>query len=167
VCTGLYHGAVLSNNHDWEQACTEAGRNSGDLVVGVYLCACMCVCVCVHIRQDGAMCCLLHLQFPVVYTPELHFQEFASSVADMKNSVAVSLYNVRLFVCMNVVYSVCTCVCAHKCSDHPYHYDTYLFLCRIEAMLRALVLVCLLELTWDLISQVCGSMWTWLFQFIV
>ena len=33
ISTGCHHGAVLTNNGDWEQACTEAGRNSGDLVV--------------------------------------------------------------------------------------------------------------------------------------
>ena len=30
------------------------------------------------------------LSFPLVYSPELQFPEFASDVADMKNSVAVS-----------------------------------------------------------------------------
>ena len=28
--------------------------------------------------------------FPIVYAPELHFPEFNSAIADMKNSVAVS-----------------------------------------------------------------------------
>lgn len=32
------------------------------------------------------------LLFPIVYSPELHFSEFASSVADMKNSVAVCIH---------------------------------------------------------------------------
>ncbi|KAJ8042090.1 putative aminopeptidase NPEPL1 [Holothuria leucospilota] len=58
ISTGRYHAAVLCNKEDWEQACVTAGRNSGDLV------------------------------FPIVFCPELHFSEFASAVADMKNSVA-------------------------------------------------------------------------------
>uniref|UniRef100_A0AA50HZI9 Aminopeptidase NPEPL1 n=1 Tax=Euphausia superba TaxID=6819 RepID=A0AA50HZI9_EUPSU len=58
TATGKYHGAVLTNNEDWEEASVRAGRYCGDL---------------------------LH---PIVYTPELHFAEFASAVADMKNSVA-------------------------------------------------------------------------------
>lgn len=41
-------------------ACVKAGRKCGDLV------------------------------HPLVYCPELHFNEFSSAVADMKNSVAVS-----------------------------------------------------------------------------
>lgn len=60
IATGKYHGAILTNNEDWELKAIEAGRNSGDLLA------------------------------PLVYCPELHFSEFASSVADMKNSVAVS-----------------------------------------------------------------------------
>ncbi|KAB0804806.1 hypothetical protein PPYR_01776 [Photinus pyralis] len=58
VATGKYHGAILSNNEDWEQFCMQAGQVSGDLL------------------------------FPIPYCPELHFSEFASAVADMKNSVA-------------------------------------------------------------------------------
>lgn len=58
IATGRYHGAVLTNNDDWELACVKAGQNSGDLI------------------------------HPVPYTPELHFSEFASAIADMKNSVA-------------------------------------------------------------------------------
>lgn len=60
MATGKYHAAILSNNEDWEDNCIEAGLVSGDLV------------------------------FPIPYAPELHFSEFASAVADMKNSVAVS-----------------------------------------------------------------------------
>ncbi len=60
IATGKYHAAILCNNEDWEAQCVDAGRASGDLV------------------------------FPLVYCPELHFSEFASAVADMKNSVAVS-----------------------------------------------------------------------------
>ncbi|GLV36451.1 granny smith [Carabus blaptoides fortunei] len=58
VATGKYHAAVLSNNGDWEENTVQAGQVSGDLV------------------------------FPIPYSPELHFSEFASAVADMKNSVA-------------------------------------------------------------------------------
>ncbi|XP_055308614.1 probable aminopeptidase NPEPL1 isoform X2 [Sitodiplosis mosellana] len=58
ISTGKYHGAVLTNSECWEVKAVEAGRNSGDLLA------------------------------PIVYCPELHFSEFASSVADMKNSVA-------------------------------------------------------------------------------
>ncbi|RMB95860.1 hypothetical protein DUI87_27974 [Hirundo rustica rustica] len=58
IATGKYHAAVLTNNEEWEKACVKAGRNCGDLV------------------------------HPLVYCPELHFSEFTSAVADMKNSVA-------------------------------------------------------------------------------
>ncbi|XP_033096251.1 probable aminopeptidase NPEPL1 isoform X2 [Anneissia japonica] len=58
ISTGKYHSAVLTNTEQWEQATVKAGKNSGDLV------------------------------FPLVYCPELHFSEFGSAVADMKNSVA-------------------------------------------------------------------------------
>jgi len=58
IATGKYHGAILSNSEEWETKGIEAGRSSGDLLA------------------------------PIVYCPELHFSEFASSVADMKNSVA-------------------------------------------------------------------------------
>lgn len=62
IATGKYHAAVLTNNEEWETKSIDAGRISGDLVA------------------------------PIVYCPELHFSEFASSVADMKNSVAVSIF---------------------------------------------------------------------------
>lgn len=58
IATGKYHGAVVTNNENWELAAVKAGRYSSDLV------------------------------HPLMYTPELHFSEFASAVADMKNSVA-------------------------------------------------------------------------------
>ncbi|EFA07320.1 putative aminopeptidase NPEPL1-like Protein [Tribolium castaneum] len=58
VATGKYHAAVLTNNEDWENMAMEAGLTSGDLV------------------------------FPIPFCPELHFSEFSSAVADMKNSVA-------------------------------------------------------------------------------
>lgn len=50
----------MTNSEQWEAAVVRAGRNSGDLA------------------------------HPLVYCPELHFSEFISAVADMKNSVAVS-----------------------------------------------------------------------------
>ncbi|XP_005993620.1 probable aminopeptidase NPEPL1 [Latimeria chalumnae] len=58
IATGKYHAAILTNSEEWELACMKAGRNCGDLV------------------------------HPLVYCPELHFSEFTSAVADMKNSVA-------------------------------------------------------------------------------
>nr|XP_002131747.1 probable aminopeptidase NPEPL1 [Ciona intestinalis] len=58
VSTGKYHAAVLTNDEIWEAASVAAGKASGDLA------------------------------FPLVYCPELHFPEFNSAVADMKNSVA-------------------------------------------------------------------------------
>ncbi|XP_059118013.1 probable aminopeptidase NPEPL1 isoform X2 [Peromyscus eremicus] len=58
IATGKYHAAVLTNSAEWEVACVKAGRKCGDLV------------------------------HPLVYCPELHFSEFTSAVADMKNSVA-------------------------------------------------------------------------------
>lgn len=58
LATGRYHAALLTNTEEWEDNCMRAGRLSGDLV------------------------------HPLVYCPELHFSEFASAVADMKNSSA-------------------------------------------------------------------------------
>ncbi|KAG8228663.1 hypothetical protein J437_LFUL008900 [Ladona fulva] len=58
VCTGKYHGAIMTNRESWERAGVAAGRASGDLL------------------------------FPIVYCPELHLSEFSSVMADMKNSVA-------------------------------------------------------------------------------
>ena len=52
-----YHAAHLTNDGDYEELAQEAGKVSGDMT------------------------------FPLVYTPELHFCEFESAVADMKNSV--------------------------------------------------------------------------------
>lgn len=60
IATGKYHAAVLSNSELWEAGAVRAGRVSGDLV------------------------------HPVPYTPELHFSEFSSCVADFKNSISVS-----------------------------------------------------------------------------
>ena len=49
----------MTNDGDYEDLAREAGKVSGDMT------------------------------FPLVYTPELHFCEFESAVADMKNSVKV------------------------------------------------------------------------------
>lgn len=57
IATGKYHGAVMSNCGNWEAKVVDAGRASGDLVA------------------------------PLVYCPEMHFSEFSSALADMKNSV--------------------------------------------------------------------------------
>ncbi|KAL7646360.1 UNVERIFIED_CONTAM: hypothetical protein RMT77_003270 [Armadillidium vulgare] len=58
ISTGKYHAALVTNDSHWEELSVVSGRASGDLI------------------------------HPLPYTPELHFSEFASSVADMKNSVA-------------------------------------------------------------------------------
>ncbi|KAF6197620.1 hypothetical protein GE061_008586 [Apolygus lucorum] len=58
IATGKYHGAVLTNSGDWESTATAVSRLAGDLL------------------------------FPIPYSPELHFPEFNSAVADMKNSVS-------------------------------------------------------------------------------
>eukprot|EP00064_Thunnus_orientalis_P004099 superscaffoldBa00000361_g4110 len=58
ISTGKHHAAVMTNSEQWEGACVRAGRSSGDLA------------------------------HPLVYCPELHFSEFTSAMADMKNSVA-------------------------------------------------------------------------------
>jgi len=57
---GKYHAAVLTNSERWESASVEVGKQSWDLC------------------------------FPLVFAPELHFSEFNSEVADMRNSVIVS-----------------------------------------------------------------------------
>ena len=54
-----YHAAHLTNDGPTEDLAREVGKVSGDMT------------------------------FPLVYTPELHFCEFESAVADMKNSVKV------------------------------------------------------------------------------
>ena len=48
---------MLSNEETWENYCVEAGKKSGDHA------------------------------YPIIYCPEFQFTEFASHVADMKNSV--------------------------------------------------------------------------------
>ncbi|CAG9793071.1 unnamed protein product, partial [Diatraea saccharalis] len=58
TATGKYHAAVISNTRRLESACVSAGRVSGDLT------------------------------HALPFAPDLHFNEFSSVVADMKNSVA-------------------------------------------------------------------------------
>jgi len=58
VATGKYHACVLTNDEDWESVAVRAGKVSGDLC------------------------------HPIPFTPELHFSEFSSPVADMQNSVS-------------------------------------------------------------------------------
>ncbi|CAH1779271.1 unnamed protein product, partial [Owenia fusiformis] len=58
IFLGKYHASVITNNENWEPGCVKAGQNSGDLC------------------------------HPMIYCPEVHFAEFSSAVADMKNSVA-------------------------------------------------------------------------------
>ena len=60
ISTGKYHAARDDQQRAVGGGCVRAGRSSGDLA------------------------------HPLVYCPELHFSEFTSAVADMKNSVAVS-----------------------------------------------------------------------------
>eukprot|EP00095_Tigriopus_kingsejongensis_P003277 maker-scaffold675_size187964-snap-gene-0.33 protein:Tk03277 transcript:maker-scaffold675_size187964-snap-gene-0.33-mRNA-1 annotation:"probable aminopeptidase npepl1" len=57
ISTGRHHAAHLTNREAWEGYTSMAGKASGDL------------------------------SFPIVFCPELHFSEFSSAVADMKNSV--------------------------------------------------------------------------------
>lgn len=68
IATGKYHAAILTNSEEWEIKALEAGRMSGDLLA------------------------------PLVYCPEMHFIEFNSALADMKNSVGVSNNIFNLFV---------------------------------------------------------------------
>lgn len=60
TATGKYHAALVSNSCRLEKRAVRAGLRSGDLA------------------------------HPLPFAPELHFSEFSSAVADMKNSVAVS-----------------------------------------------------------------------------
>lgn len=57
IATGKYHGGILTNSEAWEKKAVTLSLISGDLL------------------------------FPLVFSPELHFSEYNSSVADMKNSV--------------------------------------------------------------------------------
>ena len=82
IFAGRYHGALVTNNEDWEAECMRAGRMSGDLI------------------------------HPLIYCPELHFSEFASAVADMKNSSAVSdLHFVQLTFKTNIHFTDCSEKC--------------------------------------------------------
>ena len=56
VTTGHHHASILSNQGAWENICVENGKLSGDLC------------------------------YPILYCPEFQADEFASHVADMKNS---------------------------------------------------------------------------------
>ncbi|KAL5014163.1 hypothetical protein ScPMuIL_008433, partial [Solemya velum] len=58
IATGRYHASIVTNSENWELYGVKAGQSSGDLV------------------------------HPMLYCPELHFNEFASTLADIKNSVA-------------------------------------------------------------------------------
>ncbi|XP_053618527.1 probable aminopeptidase NPEPL1 isoform X2 [Plodia interpunctella] len=58
IATGKYHAAIVSNSRRLERACACAGLRSGDLA------------------------------HALPFAPELHFTEFSSACADMKNSVA-------------------------------------------------------------------------------
>lgn len=58
IATGKYHGSIVTNDENMELWCVKAGQNSADLV------------------------------HPMPYSPELHFREFNSAIADAKNSVA-------------------------------------------------------------------------------
>jgi len=58
ITTGKRHASVLCNTMEWEQRVIKAGKLSGDLC------------------------------FPILYAPDLLMDEFRSTVADMKNSVA-------------------------------------------------------------------------------
>lgn len=58
IATGRYHAAVVTNSPEWEELSVRSGIVSGDLIHGM------------------------------PFAPELHFSEFASALADMKNSVA-------------------------------------------------------------------------------
>lgn len=60
TATGKYHAAIVSNSARLETLAVVAGLRSGDLT------------------------------HPLPFAPELHFSEFSSCVADMKNSVSVS-----------------------------------------------------------------------------
>lgn len=69
IATGKFHAAILTNSGEWEAKALEAGRRSGDLLA------------------------------PLVYCPEMHFTEFVSAVADMKNSVGVSI---NFYIVLNI-----------------------------------------------------------------
>lgn len=93
VATGKLHGAILTNTEEWETKALEAGRRSGDLLA------------------------------PIIYLPELHFSEFASAIADMKNSVSVSKRKHCIY-CRLIKATqkservfICTCMCIQGGAD--------------------------------------------------
>lgn len=119
ISTGKHHAAVMTNNEQWEIACVRAGRSSGDLA------------------------------HPLVYCPELHFNEFTSAVADMKNSVAVSEQaSIEAPAPFNepnpFVWLALTCL---------------LFSDRIGRTLRVPALASLLAPIWALTGRASGFMW--------
>lgn len=118
ISTGKHHAAVMTNKEQWEIACVRAGRSSGDLA------------------------------HPLVYCPELHFSEFTSAVADMKNSVAVSdKAGMELPAPLNepnpFAQLILTCMFFHS---------SY----RIERTLRAPALASLLVPIWALTGRASG-----------
>ena len=117
ISTGKYHAAHLTNDGAYENLAQEAGKVSGDLT------------------------------FPLVYTPELHFAEFTSAVADMKNSVMVITTYPIVLIDLNYLY--------------------FLFALRIEAMLSLHVLVFSSMPIWALTTLEFGFILTWLLQFIM
>lgn len=58
ITTGQQHAGIVTNQSLMEEAAVRAGKISGDPV------------------------------FPMIFAPEVHFEEFDSKIADMKNSVA-------------------------------------------------------------------------------
>lgn len=75
IATGKYHAAMVSNSADWEQLAVRSGILSGDLIHGM------------------------------PFAPELHFVEFSSALADMKNSVAVSAFWAAFLQSLIFLYS--------------------------------------------------------------
>jgi len=124
---GRYHAGVLSNCEDCQKAVFDAGRTCGDL------------------------------NFPLPYCPELHFSEFNSSVADMKNSVAVSACHQTVVLETLPGYS-------NSCSGTRHGLRKASCSHRIVVMHRARVPVSSLVPTWGLTSLECGSTLTWLTQ---
>ena len=74
IATGKYHASILTNDDEWEAITVKAGKVSGDLC------------------------------HPVPFTPELHFSEFSSPVADMQ----VALFG--LSQCTSArICAICAC----------------------------------------------------------
>lgn len=116
----------MTNSEEWEVACVRAGRSSGDLA------------------------------HPLVYCPELHFSEFTSAMADMKNSVAVSHRSMLAgglegWRCAPLVEF------SHKIADV---FRLLYFATRIVRTPRAPVPASSSAPIWALIGRVSGSMLT-------